>query len=189
MASVEGCSLALSSMEGSRAEVDLAELVGTYSPLLFRVAHSVLRSRAEAEDAVQDVFVRVIEHRRSLATVRDMRVWLVRIAWNLALDRRRRIRPEQFDEGFAEGLVSRDLPADEALNEAWQMRAVLRELERLPKGERHVLLLSAIEELGTAEMAEVLGRSESAVRALLFRARARLRERMRDQLREGEGKR
>jgi RNA polymerase sigma-70 factor (ECF subfamily) len=58
-------------------------------------------------------------------------------------------------------------------------------LERLPKGERHVLLLSAIKELGTAEMAEVLGRSESAVRALLFRARARLRER----LEEGEGKR
>jgi RNA polymerase sigma-70 factor, ECF subfamily len=183
--SVEGCSLAMSSMEGSRDEVDLAELVGTYSPLLFRVAHSVLRSRGEAEDAVQDVFVRVIERRGSLATVRDMRVWLVRIAWNLALDRRRRIRPEQFDEGFAEGLVARDLPVDEALSEARRMKAVLREMERLPKGERHVLLLSAIEELGTAEMAEVLGRSESAVRALLFRARTRLRER----LEEGEAKR
>jgi RNA polymerase sigma-70 factor (ECF subfamily) len=183
--SVEGCSLALSSMEGSRDEVDLAELVGTYSPLLFRVAHSVLRSRAEAEDAVQDVFVRVMEHRRSLAAVRDMRVWLVRIAWNLALDRRRRIRPEQFDEGFAEGLVARDLPVDEALSEARRMKTVLREMERLPKGERHVLLLSVIEELGTAEMAEVLGRSESAVRALLFRARTRLRER----LEEGEARR
>src|SRR5271168_4366327 len=109
MASVEGCSLALSSMEGSRSEVDLAALVETYSPLLFRVAHSVLRGRTEAEDVVQDVFVRVLEHRRSLQAVRDMRVWLVRIAWNLALDRRRRIRPEQFDEGFAEGLVAKDL--------------------------------------------------------------------------------
>lgn len=178
MASVEGCSLALSSMEGSRAEVDLAELVERYSPVLFRVVHSVLRSRAEAEDAVQDVFVRVLEHQESLAAVLDMRVWLIRIAWNLALDRRRRIRPEQFDEGFAEGLVAKNLPADEALNEARRMRAVLRELERLPKAERDVLLLAAIEELGTAEMAQVLGRSESAVRALLFRARTRLRERL-----------
>jgi RNA polymerase sigma-70 factor (ECF subfamily) len=165
-------------MEGSWAEVDLAELVETYSPVLFRVAHSVLRSRAEAEDAVQDVFVRVLEHRRSLAAVRDMRVWLIRIAWNLALDRRRRVRPEQFDEGFAEGLVAKNLPADEALNQARRMRAVLRELERLPKAEREVLLLAAIEELATAEMAAVLGRSESAVRALLFRARMRLRERL-----------
>jgi RNA polymerase sigma-70 factor (ECF subfamily) len=178
MASVEGCSLALSSMEGARSEIDLAALVETYSSLLFRVAHSVLRSRNEAEDVVQDVFVRVLEHHRSLTAVRDMRVWLVRVAWNLAIDRRRRIRPEQFDEGFAESLVGRNLPADEALNEAQRLRFVLRELERLPKAERNVLLLSVVEELGTAEIAEVLGRSESAVRALLFRARTRLRERL-----------
>jgi RNA polymerase sigma-70 factor (ECF subfamily) len=184
MASVEGCSLALSSMEGARSEIDLAALVETYSSLLFRVAHSVLRSRAEAEDVVQDVFVRVLEHRRSLAAVRDMRVWLVRVAWNLAIDRRRRLRPEQFDEGFAESLVARNLAADEALKEAQRLRSVLRELERLPKAERNVLLLSVVEELGTAEMAEVLGRSESAIRALLFRARTRLRER----LEEGEGR-
>ncbi len=67
---------------------------------------------------------------------------------------------------------------DKAMDEAERMKLVLREMERLPKGERHVLLLSAVEELGTAEMAAVLGRSESAVRALLFRARTRLRERL-----------
>lgn len=178
MTSIEGCSLALFSMEGARSKIDLAALVESYSALLFRVAYSVLRSRAEAEDVVQDVFVRVLEHRRSLDEVRDMRVWLIRIAWNLALDRRRRIKPEQMDEGFAENLAGRSVPADEAIDEAERMRSVLCELERLPKEERHVLLLSAIEELGTAEMAEVLGRSESAVRALLFRARARLRERL-----------
>jgi RNA polymerase sigma-70 factor, ECF subfamily len=178
MASIEGCSLALSSMESARSEVDLAVLVETYSALLFRVAHSILRSRAEAEDVVQDAFVRVLEHRRSLSAIRDMRVWLIRIAWNLAIDRRRRVRPEQFDESFAESLVGSSVPADEAMDEARRMRSVLREMERLPRAERDVLLLSAIEELGTAEMAEVLGRSESAVRALLFRARTRLRERL-----------
>jgi RNA polymerase sigma-70 factor, ECF subfamily len=185
MALVEGFSLALSSVESSRVEVDLADLVASYSALLFRVVHSVLRSRAEAEDTVQDVFVRVLEHRHSLAAVRDMRVWLVRIAWNLAIDRRRKIRPEQMDDDFAQSLVARNVPADKALDEAQRMRSVLSELERLPKGERHVLLLSAIEELRTVEIAEVLGRSESAVRALLFRARKRLRER----LEEGEGER
>ena len=78
-------------MESAGSEIDLTALVETYSALLFRVAYSVLRSRTEAEDAVQDVFVRVIEHRLSLPEVRDMRVWLVRITWNLAIDRRRRI--------------------------------------------------------------------------------------------------
>jgi RNA polymerase sigma-70 factor (ECF subfamily) len=178
MTSVEGYSLALSAAEGSRSEINPAALVETYSALLFRVAHSVLRSQAEAEDVVQDVFVRVLEHRRSLSAVRDMRVWLIRIAWNLAIDRRRRINPDQMDEGFARRLVAKSVPADEAIDEARRMRLVLRELERLPKGERHVMLLSVVEELGTAELAEVLGKSESAVRALLFRARTRLRERL-----------
>ena len=179
MAPVEECSLALSSIESTRPEIDLAALVETYSPLLFRVAYSVLRSTAEAEDVVQDAFVRILERRRSLHAVRDMRVWLIRITWNLAIDRRRRIRPDQLDEAFAQNLAADTMPADEVFDEARRIRFVLRELERLPGKERHVLLLSAIEELTNAEMANVLGRSESAVRALLFRARARLRERLR----------
>jgi DNA-directed RNA polymerase specialized sigma24 family protein len=64
------------------------------------------------------------------------------------------------DENFAESLVASSMPADQVLDEAQRMGAVLRELERLPRAERHVLLLSSLEELGTAEMAKVLGRSE-----------------------------
>ncbi len=156
----------------------VAALVETWSPLLFRVAHSILRSPAEAEDAVQDTFVRVLEQRRSLAEVNDLRVWLVRITWNLALDRRRRIRPDQLDAAFAGRLTAANLPADLALEESRRMQAVLLEIDRLPAAERHVLLLSAIDELPTAEIAAVLGRSPSAVRALLSRARTRLRERL-----------
>ncbi len=170
--------MVLSAPQTAGSEIDLAALVETYSALLFRVSHSVLRNQAEAEDVVQDAFVRVIEHRLSLPAVRDMRVWLVRIAWNLALDRRRRIRPEQMDELFAESLVGNNLPADVALNEAQRMKAVFREIERLPRAERQVLLLSALEELETVEMAQIMGKSESAVRALLFRARTRLRTRL-----------
>lgn len=176
--------MALYSVEGARSELDLTALAETYSGLLFRVAYSVLRSRAEAEDVVQDVFVRILKRSPDLLTVRDLRVWLIRITWNLSIDRRRRIRPEQIDEDFAKSLVATNAPADEALGDAQRMKAVLRELEKLPRAERQVLLLSTVEELETPEVAKVLGRSESAVRALLFRARTRLRER----LDRGEGK-
>ena len=190
MASFEGWSLALPLDEpyteearpDTRSAAAIADLVHTYSPLLFRVANSILRSPAEAEDVVQDLFVRVLERvqrrREALDNILDMRVWLVRIAWNLALTRRRRIRPDQMDDLFAQSLVGKSLPADQAVAEAQRIKAVLREMERLPKAEHHVLLLSAVEELGTAEIAAVLGKSESAVRALLFRARTRLRERL-----------
>ena len=122
--------------------------------------------------------VRVLERRRMLDEIRDMRVWLIRIAWNLALDRRRRVRPEQMDAVFAAELVAADLPADLALAEAGRMQQVLGAIERLPGREREVLLLSAMEELSTAEIGKILGRSESSVRSLLFRARTRLKERL-----------
>ena len=178
MASIGEYGLLLSSTQSSEAAVDLTALVETHAALLFRVAHSILRSRAEAEDVVQDVFVRVLEHRANLSAVRDMRVWLTRIAWNLALDRTRRIRPEQLDQRFAESVAAVYAPADRQIDEVRRVAAALAEIERLPKTERHVLLLAAIEEFNSAEMAAVLGKSESAVRALLFRARARLRERL-----------
>ena len=100
--------MALPFIEDARPAVDLAAIVETYSTLLFRIANSVLRSRTEAEDVVQDVFLRVLQHRHSLSTVRDMRVWLVRIAWNLALDRKRRKRPEQLDESLRQIAGQRD---------------------------------------------------------------------------------
>jgi RNA polymerase sigma-70 factor (ECF subfamily) len=169
-----------SAAERVEAEPDLAVLVRDYSGLLYRVALSILRNPAEAEDVVQDSFVRVLQRRRELAGIVEIRPWLVRIAWNLALDRRRRVRPEQMDEAFAAALVARDTPADDALAEAARIARVLVAMERLPGREREALLLSAMEELSTAEIGTVLGKSESSVRSLLFRARAHLRARLRD---------
>ena len=83
------------------------------------------------------------------------------------------------DELFAAELVSREVAADAALEEAHRMRSVLAAIERLPKAERQALLLSAMQELPNGEIAMVMGKSESSVRSLLFRARTRLRERMR----------
>lgn len=160
------------------AAVAVAALVPLYSALLFRVAHAVLRSRADAEDVVQETFVRVLRRAGDLADVREMRVWLVRIAWNLALDRRRRLRPDQMDQQFAEALATREAPADERLAQSEEYARVLREMDRLPKAERQALVLSAVEEMSAAEMAAVLQRSESAARALVFRARTRLKERL-----------
>jgi RNA polymerase sigma-70 factor (ECF subfamily) len=160
------------------AEPDLTALVRDYSPLLYRVALSVLRNPAEAEDVVQDAFVRILQRQHSLAAIVDLRPWLVRIAWNLALDRARRTRPHQMDDLFAASLASADLPPDQALAEAGRIQQVLHAMERLPKKERQALLLSAMDELTTAEIGAVLGRSESSIRSLLFRARAHLRKRL-----------
>ena len=162
---------------GKAREVDVAALVEVHGALLYRVAFSIVRSPAEAEDIVQETFLRALEQRLKLAEVQEPRAWLVRVAWNLAIDRKRRITPAQMQEDAAAVLASADLPADRQLSSAAELAKVLAAMDRLPRLERAVLLLSAVEELSVAEIAAVIGRSESGVRSLVFRARAHLEER------------
>lgn len=178
MASFEESLALLSSIKSAESEIDLTALVETHSALLFRVAYSLLRSPTEAEDVVQDTFLRVLERTSALTAIRDLRVWLVRIAWNLALDHIRRRKSRPADSEFIDSLIAPGTPADRSLDERRHMFAALHEIERLPKLERQTLLLSSIDELDTAEIAAIIGRSEAAVRGLLFRARTRLRARL-----------
>jgi len=171
-------SLGWRTREAAGEALDVAGLVTALSPLLYRIAFSIVRSPADAEDVVQETFVRVIEDPERFAQVREPRAWLVRIAWNLALDRVRRIAPVRLDEELAAALASPERPADAALAEARRLAQVLIAVDRLPQREREVLLLAAVEELTTAEIAAVVKKSESSVRSRLFSARAHLEQRL-----------
>jgi len=155
-------------------EAQVAALVTQYAGALYRVAYSVLRNSADAEDAVQEAFMRVLRHRDTLDEVRDHRVWLIRIVWNIVLDRKRRAntRPETDDVAeLARVLPCGGLSAEEIASAAQHHAKVLGCVEKLPAKERQVLMLSAFEELSSVEIAEVLGITESSVRSRLFRAR------------------
>jgi RNA polymerase sigma-70 factor (ECF subfamily) len=152
----------------------VSALVDEYAATLYRVAFSVLRNPADAEDAVQETFLRVLRHRGKLGEVRDRRVWLIRIVWNIVLDRKRRSKTRPETDDIAD--IARVLPADGLTAEeraaAVQHHArVLACVDQLPAKEREVLLLSAFEELSSVEIAVVLGITESSARSRLFRAR------------------
>ena len=155
-------------------EERLVALVNQYASTLYRVAYSVLRNPADAEDAVQEAFLRVLRHRDTLGEVRDQRVWLIRIVWNIVLDRKRRAktRPETDDVSeLARVLPSGGLSAEQIASAAQHHAHVLACVDRLPVKERQVLMLSAFEELNSVEIASVLDITESSVRSRLFRAR------------------
>lgn len=163
-----------------RAEEEaLAALVDQYATTLYRVAFSVLHNQSDAEDAVQEAFLRVLRHRESLEEIRDHRVWLIRIVWNIVLDRKRRAktRPETDDIAeLARVLPANGLTAEDRAAAAQHHAHVLACVEKLPAREREVMMLSAFEELSSVEIAAVLGVTESSVRSRLFRARNLLAE-------------
>jgi len=155
----------------------IAQLVAEYSTALYRVAFSVTRNAAEAEDAVQETFLRVLRHEARLGEIRDYRVWLVRIVWNIVLDRKRRAktRPENEDiADYARALPSSDRSADATVISSQEQGRILALIDRLPAREREALLLSAVEELTTAEIAAALATTESSIRSRIFRARREL---------------
>lgn len=155
-------------------EAAVEALVSQYASALYRVAYSVLRNAADAEDAVQETFLRVLRHRDTLDEVRDHRVWLIRIVWNIVLDRKRRAksRPETDDvDELSRVLPSAGLSAEQIAAAAQHHARVLACVDKLPVKERQVLMLSAFEELSSVEIAGVLGITESSARSRLFRAR------------------
>jgi RNA polymerase sigma-70 factor, ECF subfamily len=162
------------------------QLVRKYDRKLLRIAQSVTRNREEAEDAVQEAFLKAFQKLDQFQESAKFSTWLIRIVLNEALmklRRQRTAREESLDRDFqSDGDV---LPLDVAdwspnpqeLYSAVEFREILIKcLHRLRPALRIVFVLRDIEELSINETGEALGLSAVAVKARLFRARLQLRE-------------
>lgn len=156
------------------------KLMRRYNQRVFRAARSVLRDDAEAEDVVQETFVRAYRHLADFEERSSMATWLTRIAVHEALARVRRAR--LFDSGeFAQVESTRPGPEQETASR--ELRSVLTAaIDALPAGLRLVFVLREVEGLSTLEVCEALQLSSEAVRVRLHRARLALRRRVEEQL-------
>jgi RNA polymerase sigma-70 factor, ECF subfamily len=157
----------------TRAESEIAfeQVVREHSRLAYRVAYAVLRNSADAEDAVQETFLRAF---KAINTdVLDWAGWIARVAYRVAMDstrRRKHVDVAEFEfVDPAEG-------QEEVLGREQQVRRLRALIAGLPEELRHPLELSAIEELNSRQIAEVLGVNEGTVRTRLMRARQLLKE-------------
>jgi RNA polymerase sigma-70 factor (ECF subfamily) len=148
----------------------------THRRRLFGLAYRMLGSRAEAEDVVQEAYLRW--HESEHAGVDSAEAWLVTTATRLALDRLRRVASER--ESYAgvwlpEPIVEPAPPPDRNLDLSADLSiAFLTLLERLAPEERAAFLLHDVFDVGYPEIASVIGRSEAACRQVVHRARERV---------------
>ena len=155
------------------------QLVRAHARFVFQVAYSVLRHSHDAEDVVQETFLRVMKHKTDLPAVRDEKAWLARIAWRLALDKRRG-QPEMASEPelILGQLQARGMNAEQAL-ESGERKVLLESLiAALPVELREPLQLSTVQEMTSSEVAAVLRIPEATVRTRVFRARQMLKEKL-----------
>jgi RNA polymerase sigma-70 factor, ECF subfamily len=165
-------------MTANAVAPEIEALVREYSRLVFRIAYSVVPNHADAEDVVQEVFLRVAKH--GVAGIADAKAWLSRIAWRASLDRYRqfdRKNQEEFDERIHASHIHFSGTEQEAISR--EMLTLLdRMIGALPKKERDALLLTSVEEMSSADAAKVLGTTETSIRGRVFRARQKLAEKL-----------
>ena len=164
----------------AQQEEDLLETaVRAHARLVYRIAFSVVRNPADAEDATQEVFLRVLRYGKRITRIQDQKAWLARIAWRVAVQRRKTMaKLAAGTEEAGETLVAPGHGAERVLLEQERSALLERVLSALPSQLRDPLVLSALEEIAPRKVAAMLGISEAAVRSRAFRAREILREKL-----------
>jgi len=169
------------------------ELMTRYNRRLFRLVRGVIKDDVEAEDVVQEAYVRAFTHLDQFRGDAEFGTWLTRIALNEALGRRRRQRPtvswsNEDDEAQLHGRILQFPTASvpdgpEATMAQRELREYLeRAIDDLPSAFRTVFIARAVEGLSVEETATLLRLRPETVKTRLHRARTRLRESLEAQL-------
>ena len=169
-------------------------LVGRYERKIFRLTQNITQNREDAEDAMQEAFLKAFQHLGEFQGNSRFYTWLVRIAVNQALMKLRRRRSnvvsldEEVDTG--EDMMPREVedwgPSPQQRFEQTELSEILSKvIGELESPFRVVFQLRDIEELSTEETAEALGLSVPAVKSRLLRARLKLRERLNRYFKQG----
>ena len=165
-----------------------SELVKRYDRNVFRIAQHITHNEEDAQDVVQEAFLKAYQNLDQFQGNSKFYTWLVRIAVNEALMKLRRRRTDRtvsIDEDVEtdEGTMPREVadwsPNPEQLYGQSELSEILKKtIQGLPPGFRTVFVLRDVEGLSTEETAEMLGLSIPAVKSRLLRARLQLRERL-----------
>lgn len=162
---------------GEGDEPAYRELVQRHAEKLHRYALRLLRNAADAEDVVQETFLRLWLHATDYIPSARVATWLHRIAHNLAVDRlRSRKHTEELADDFE--LANVPDPQFEQLESKRDAQALHQALDALPARQAAALVLVHLNGLSGKEASEVLGVGETAVESLLARARRNLKARM-----------
>ncbi|ODT98353.1 MAG: RNA polymerase subunit sigma-70 [Planctomycetes bacterium SCN 63-9] len=168
-------------------------LVERYQNRLMGILFHLLGNKEEAEDLTQEVFLRIFKARRGYRPTAKFSTWLFTIANNLAFNQKRSRKraaavplaggednsaSTAIPAGSGTTLYARDITPSAQMRQVELSDVVRNALDVLGEDQKMAVLLNKFEEMSYTEIAEIMGRSESAVKSLLARARNQLRDRL-----------
>src|ERR1700754_5198674 len=170
----------------ARDEQAVRAIISANNRRLYRLARGILRNDSEAEDVVQETYVRAFTHLERLRGDSSLATWLARIAMNEALGRLRRQRPSVDVDDLAPGVLEAQiiqfpLPVasedpEKSMAQREIQHVVEHAIDELPEAFRIVFITRVIEGMNVEETAELLTLKPETVKTRLHRARSMLRE-------------
>ena len=148
-----------------------------YLPLkddLYKVAFYILESGADAEDAVQDLYLKLWDAGDALDTIRAPKAYCISLLRNICIDRLRRYRPD--GEEKIPQRAADDSLQDERMNERQKIEAAIKQMSSLSDSERIVLKLKVFDDLSYEEIQKRTGLSQLSMRVHLSNARRKIRK-------------
>jgi RNA polymerase sigma-70 factor (ECF subfamily) len=178
---ISGFPVRSSQILATDADAEFSALVQRQSQFVFRVAYAVLLNSFDAEDAVQETFLKLYRN-SGWKDAENERAYLARVAWRIAVDHKRRSSASAVagsaDPMALDRMASSDPEPDERIAEANQRAFIHVLIDSLAEELRVPLVLSAFEELNSREIGKILGVPEGTVRTRLQKARQMLRQKL-----------
>ncbi len=174
---------AVSREESREDETAFSSFVERNLRFAFRVAYALLRNPSDADDAVQEAFLRIYRRRvwqgmQGLAEeIKDERAYVARVVWRIARDRQR--RPAREEGGMEmDSMTAADHSPEAAALSSHGIARIHRLIDTLPEELRQPLVLSILEDMTSAEIAAILGIPDGTVRTRIQRARMLLKQKL-----------
>ena len=142
---------------------------------LFRLAKRILINPAEAEDAVQEVFIKVWQKRKDLNAIKNREAWMLKLTRNQSIDLLRSRKNEREDIDQLHSIKDPQIAPDQELSSKDGFNAIKKMINQLPEQQRIVIQLRDIEGMSYQEISDLLEISISQVKVQIFRARQQLR--------------
>lgn len=153
-------------MRNIKTEEEYEAVVDTYSDMIFRIAYQNLFSVEDAQDVVQDVFLKLLKQKENCFHDEEhLKAWLIKVTINQCLDYKK-----SFFRKNTVALDNFEIPFEQ------EERQLMEELSRLPKEERNVLYLHYYEGYTIKEIAGILGKKQNTVNSKLTRGRSKLKQ-------------
>jgi len=151
------------------------QMVEVHAALVLRTAQRLLLSEADAQDAAQEVFLKLHRFASKFDRTRDLRPWLYRMTVNVCHDLRRKRKLNVALDDAAEPAASEPTP-EERWSAEEQRQVLFQALAMLSDREREAIVLRDLEGLTTAEVGEAMGTTEATIRSQIAMGRAKLKE-------------